>query len=254
MLPIVLQHVPQACICSEDHSTRLAFCCLGIGYGWTSEDRQERFHSCAGGSRSQFTKWIEAKPIKNLEASTAVSFIRELTFRYGVPHSIITNNGSNFDSDEFRAFYASQGTRVDYASVAHPQSNGQAERANGLILKGLKPRLMCDLKHVADAWVDELPSVLWGLRTTPNRSTGRTPFFLVYGAEAILLSDLLHNAPRVELFSEAKAEQVRQDAVDLLEEEREMALIRSTIYQQDLRRFHARNVRGRAFQEGDLVL
>ena len=58
----------------------------------------------------KFAKWIEAKPIKNLEASTAVSFIRELTFRYGVPHSIITNNGSNFDSDEFRTVYASQGT------------------------------------------------------------------------------------------------------------------------------------------------
>ncbi len=146
----------------------------------------------------KFTKWIEAKPIKNLEATTVVSFIRELTFRYGVPHSIITNNGSNFDSDEFRAFCASQGTRVDYASVAHPQSNGQAERANGLILKGLKPRLMRYVKHAAGAWVDELPSVLWGLRTTPNRSTGRTPFFLVYGAEAVLPSDLLHNAPRVE--------------------------------------------------------
>ena len=109
-----------------------------------------------------------------------------------------------------------------------------------------------DLKHAAGAWVDELPSVLWGLRTTPNRSTGRTPFFLVYGAEAVLPSNFLHNAPRVELFSEEEAEQARQDAVDLLEEEREMALIRSTIYQQDLRRFHARNVRGRAFQEGDL--
>ena len=58
----------------------------------------------------KFTKWIEAKPIKNLDASTAVSFIRELTFRYGVPHSIITDNGSNFDSDEFRIFCASQGT------------------------------------------------------------------------------------------------------------------------------------------------
>ena len=57
-----------------------------------------------------------------------------------------------------------------------------------------------------------------------------------------------------EIYNEAEAEQARQDAVDLLEEEREMALIRSTIYQQDLRRFHARNVRGRAFQEGDLVL
>ena len=202
----------------------------------------------------KFTKWIEAKPIKNLDACTAISFVRELTFRYGVPHSIITDNGSNFDSDKFRAFCASQGTRVDYASVAHPQSNGQAERANGLILKGLKPRLMRDLKHAAGAWVDELPSVLWGLRTTPNRSTGRTPFFLVYGAEAVLPSDLLHNAPRVELYTEDEAEQARQDAVDLLEEEREMAMIRSTIYQQDLRRFHARNVKSRAFQEGDLVL
>src|SRR3954471_18516494 len=88
----------------------------------------------------KFTKWIEAKPIKYLEASIAVSFIRELTFRYGVPHNIITDNGSNFDSDEFRAFCACQGTRVDYALIAHPQSNGQAERAKRLILKGLKPR------------------------------------------------------------------------------------------------------------------
>ena len=113
---------------------------------------------------------------------------------------------------------------------------------------------MRDLKHTAGTWVDELPSVLWGLRTTPNRSTGRTPFFLVYGAEAVLPSDLLHNAPRVELYSEDEAEQARQDAVDLLEEETEMAMIRSTIYQQDLRQFHARNVKSRAFQEGDLVL
>ena len=70
----------------------------------------------------------------------------------------------------------------------------------------------------------------------------------------VLPSDLLHNAPRVELYNEDKAEQARRDAVDLLEEEREMAMIRSTIYQQDLRRFHARNVKSRAFQEGDLVL
>ena len=68
----------------------------------------------------KFTKWIEAKPTKNLDSSTVVGFIRELIFRYGVPHIIITDNGSNFDSDEFKALCASQGTRVDYASVAHP--------------------------------------------------------------------------------------------------------------------------------------
>ena len=54
---------------------------------------------------------------------------------------------------------------------------------------------MRDLKHAAGAWVTELPSVLWGLRTTPNWSTDRTPFFMVYGAEVVVLSDLLHNAP-----------------------------------------------------------
>jgi hypothetical protein len=175
--------------------------------------------------------------------------MKEIVFRYGMSHSIITDNGSNFDPEEFRAFCAAQGTRVDYASVAHPQSNGQAERATGLILQGLKPRLMRDLEHAAGAWVTELLSVLWGLRTTPNRSTNRTPFFMVYVAEAVLPSDLLHNSPRVELYSEAEAEQARQDAVDLLEEEREMALIRSTTYQQDLRRFHDRHVRGRPFRK-----
>ena len=41
----------------------------------------------------------------------------------------------------------------------------------------------------------------------------------------MLPSDLLHNAPRVELFSEEEADQARQDAVDLLEEEREMAFV-----------------------------
>ena len=77
---------------------------------------------------------------------------------------------------------------------------------------------------------------------------------MVYGAEAVLPSDLLHNAPRVELYSEAKAEQAHQFAVDLPEEEQKMDLIRLAIYQQDLHRFHARNVRGRAFQEGDVMV
>ena len=63
----------------------------------------------------KFNKWIEAKPIKKLDPSTTISFIKEV-FRYGVPHNIITDNGSNFDSEEFRELCASQGTRVDYAS------------------------------------------------------------------------------------------------------------------------------------------
>ena len=54
--------------------------------------------------------------------------------------------------------------------------------------------------------------------------------------------------------SEADAKEARENDVDLLEEAREMALTRSTIYQQDLRHYHSRKVRPRAFREGDLVL
>src|ERR1041385_7663743 len=64
-------------------------------------------------------------------------------------------------------------------------------------------------KEAAGAWVDELPSVLWGLRTTPNRSTRSTPFFLVYGSEAVLPSDHKHNAPRIRKYTEVEAEEAR---------------------------------------------
>jgi hypothetical protein len=96
--------------------------------------------------------------------------------------------------------------------------------------------------------------VLWSLRTTPNRSTGLTPFFLVYGAEAILPSDVQYDSPRVEAYEEEDAETSRQLSVDLLEEERDLAAQRSTIYQQNLRRYHGRRVHKRSFKEGGLVL
>jgi hypothetical protein len=75
---------------------------------------------------------------------------------------------------------------VDWAAVAHPLMNGQVERANGMILQGLKPRIYNDLNKFGKRWMKELPSVVWSLRTTPSRATGFTSFFLVYGAEAVL--------------------------------------------------------------------
>ena len=49
---------------------------------------------------------------------------------------------------------------MDLSSVAHPQSNGQVERANDLILAGIKPRLVEPLKLSPDCWIEELPTVL----------------------------------------------------------------------------------------------
>ena len=77
---------------------------------------------------------------------------------------------------------------------------------------------------------------------------------MVYGAEAVLSSDIRHDSPRVAAYVEADNEKARQEALDLLDEERDIAAACSAIYQQDLRRYHSRRVRTRTFQEGDLVL
>ena len=129
------------------------------------------------------------------------------------------------------------GIKLDYASVHHPQTNGQVKRANGLIMSGIKPRLVRSLKESDTHWVEELDSVLWGLRTTPNRTTGYTPFFMVYDAEAVLPCDIIHDSPRVRMYEEREAKLDRQDSLDTLEEERDMAKARSAFYQQQARRY-----------------
>lgn len=111
----------------------------------------------------KFTKSIEAKPVTNAEADTAVKFISGIIHRFGVPHNIITNNGSNFTADVFKEFCHNRRITIDYSSVSHPQSNGQVERANGLIMQGLKPRLITPLIQAKGKWADELPSVLRSL-------------------------------------------------------------------------------------------
>ena len=97
----------------------------------------------------KFTKWIEAKPIQKLNGPTAVTFITDITIWYGIPHSIITDNDTNFVKGALARFCATQGIRLDLASVTHPQSNVQVERANGLILSGIKPRLIEPLERLA---------------------------------------------------------------------------------------------------------
>jgi transposase InsO family protein len=112
---------------------------------------------------NKFTKWVEAAPMTTQDSTTAINFIKSIVFCFGVPHSIITDNGTNFTSKEFKNYCESLGIKLKFASVAHPKTNGQVEKANGLICNGIKKRLLAPLEKAKHAWVDELTSVLWSL-------------------------------------------------------------------------------------------
>jgi hypothetical protein len=115
--------------------------------------------------------------------------------------------------------------KINYASVSHPQSNGQVERSNSLILQGLKPIIFDRLMPYAGKWVKELPSVLWTLRTTLSCAMGHTPFSLVYRSEQILPTEVEHKSFRVLHFDEEQSDESRVNDFTRLDELLEAAVI-----------------------------
>jgi hypothetical protein len=116
----------------------------------------------------KFTKWPEATLVDKINKK------------------FITDNGTLFRSRAFQGYCEDVIIKICYASVVHPQCNGETKHGNAAILKGLKTYTFDCLKRCSAKWIDELLSVLWVNWTTPNHTTGETPFFLVYGPKVIL--------------------------------------------------------------------
>jgi hypothetical protein len=113
----------------------------------------------------KFSKWIEARPIVNVRSEEAVSFFTDIIYRFGIPNTIITDNSTQFTGKKF-LFCDYNHICVDWSAIAHSKTHGQVERANDMILQGLKPRIFKRLDKFRARWVAELSSVLWSLRTT----------------------------------------------------------------------------------------
>jgi transposase InsO family protein len=96
----------------------------------------------------KFSKWIEARPFTSIRSKQVVLFFTNIIPRFGVPNCIITDNGTQFTGKKFLDLCDNHHIRVLWSTVAHPKTNSQVERANGMILQGLKPRIFDRLnKH-----------------------------------------------------------------------------------------------------------
>ena len=104
-----------------------------------------------------FTQWIEAKLLTNIRDVDVKRFIwKNIVTWFGIPYTLISDNGLQFDSRAFRKYCSDLGIKNRYSTPAYPQGNGQAEAVNKVIVNGLKKRL----DDAKEKWVDEFPHVL----------------------------------------------------------------------------------------------
>ncbi|KAK1433246.1 hypothetical protein QVD17_10155 [Tagetes erecta] len=115
-----------------------------------------------------FTKWVEAKPLAKITGQQVKTFVWEhIVCRFGLPLYIVSDNGKQFAENLFKKWCEELHIKQVFASVAHPQANGQVERINRSIMEGIKVRLSAS----GSCWADELAHVLWAHRTMPKTST-----------------------------------------------------------------------------------
>ena len=130
-----------------------------------------------------FTKWVEAEALATITEAKVQNIVwKNIVYKFVIPRTIISDNGRQFNSHEFRSFCANLGIKNKYSSPGHPQASGQTVVTNRTLLKIIKTRLV----GAKGAWPEELPNVLRAYRTTARTPTGETPFNLTYGTEAFI--------------------------------------------------------------------
>jgi len=125
------------------------------------------------------TKWPEAFPMPKPDAeNTANIIIKGIITRFGLPKAIITDRGSNFLSELMQYIYQRLNIKKRTTTAYHPQSNGLVERLNKTLCQKL-----AQMAEKEEEWEDLLPFVLMAYRSSPQDSTGFSPYRLLFGRE-----------------------------------------------------------------------
>ena len=198
-----------------------------------------------------FTKWAEAKSLAVISSKKVQEFIWEsIICHFDIPHEIVSNNKTQFDSNEFCDFCNDLGIKKSFSSVDHPQTNGQVKALNKII----KFNLNTKLKECKGLWAEELPKVLWAYRTTSQTSTRETLFSLAYGVEAMIPVEVGVPSLRHETYNQEENFALQRYELDLVEEKCDLASLRIALYKWRSERYFNSKVKERRFKEGDLVL
>lgn len=144
----------------------------------------------------RFTRWTEAYPLSNISAQTvAKTLLIHYFSRFGIPHTVTHDQGTQFESSLFLEFSKILGFHKIHTTTYHPQSNGMLERYHRTLKAALTAR------GNTNRWKDELPLILLGLRTALKDDLQCSSAELVYGQPLRLPGEFfLHSHEIVDTF------------------------------------------------------
>ena len=142
-----------------------------------------------------FTKWVEAYPMKDMEAASVAVYLFEFICRYGAPDFLHTDQGKNFESTLKSDLCKLLGIVKTRTTPYHPQSDRMIERFNRTLLGMLSSGILEEERN----WEQILPAVMMAYRTSVHKTTHMSPFKLVFGREVRLPVDVMFGNPPAEL-------------------------------------------------------
>jgi len=197
-----------------------------------------------------FTKWIEAEPLATISAAKVKGFVwKNIICRFDIPHTIVFDNGRQFTDHTLIAYYEELGIHHVTSSVEHPQTNGQAEAANKIILNELKKRS----GMAKGNWPEELLEALWAYRCTPQSTTRETPYSTVYGIDVMIPVEVGEPTIRRQLERMNLNNESLATNLDMISELQDKAQIREQASKTRAAKRYNTKVKPRNFYPGDLV-
>jgi len=182
-----------------------------------------------------------------------IDFVKEhIVYRFGIPQTITTDQGTMFTSGEFDEFAIGMRIEVLNSSPYYAQANGQAEASNKGIIKHIKPKIEENPKR----WHTLLNEALWSYWMACHGTTKISPYQLVYGHDAVLPWEIKVGSRRI--FSQDQL--AADDYVTLMKDELEdlaghrlKALVNIEENKKRVARWYDKKVKNKEFIDGDLV-
>eukprot|EP00253_Pinus_taeda_P035993 PITA_35993 len=200
-----------------------------------------------------FTKWIEAIPTRQATDAVIISFPENnILSRFGCPNKLINDNVAVFKSKNMIEFCNKYKIILGHPTAYHPQGNGMAESSNKSLVNIIKKLLEINKK----SWHKKLVNALWAGRVNQKKSSGMSPFELVYGIDTVFPTSLA--ALVVKLPQEASSEEDhmhrRLNQMIHLQQTREEVFLNTSKLQEKIKKIYDRKAKVEKFQLDEVVL